>query len=561
MEDIINEITEEVKEKGQNWSKLLKIRYVYIELCKRLQRNTDFFLSLYNKLGSFNFSEQELKEIYEYKVLKNSSYYQVICKSAAVALTTILSRLSIKCEIIETEKFEQHDTFELHHFFVVASDDEYNYFLTPIPDLPNVQNNFKTQAFAAYIPYETTAPDGTKSKYYKGPKIEHKELSDEEIRVLDEKLGYIKSYYKKSEKSDWELLYDDFAIEILKNDFSTNKEYFKIKQEEIPFYKDFMLACIDKDYIIKKLNERVLKQYDDNSVVFIDAEKLFKQLSKGINTYEDMINYRKLVSYFLSSLSDNNANLYCEFLDDFTMFNIKEIKPDELINVINLYIKKYNIDNKQIKGLFKDIIKEINSLHISEGLTKDKLGRFKFRFDEKSHKLAAFIEAEIPIKEKKDNSVNKKYQSYVEHVTEKFRTLFPIIFDCNNGPTDFNNLGYSEQKNVMDRIITNIFNTNKSDFYFEGFEYNEYYPPIYNIINPFPIKSNEDGEYSIIFIIENIINGKTVSFFYDLRKNEFRECGVIEFAHLIREKYTVASNRFKINKMPEIEELENPLKK
>ncbi len=561
MEDIINEIVEEVKEKGQDWSKLLKIRYVYIELCKRLQRNTDFFLSLYNKLGSFNFSEEELKEIYDYKVFKKGSYYQVICKSAAIALVTILNKLLIKCKIIETEKFEQHDTFELHHFFVVASDDEYNYFLTPIPDFPNVQNNFKTQSFASYIPYETTTKYGTKTKYYKGPKIDHKELSEEEIRALDEKLGYIKSYYKKNEKSDWELLYDDFVIEILKSNFSTNKGYYKIKQEEIPFYKDLMLACIDKDYIMKKINKQVLECYDDNSVVFIEAEKLFKQISNGINNYEDLINYRKLVNYFLSSLSNDNATLYCEFLDDFTIFNLKNIKPNEIKNIIDIYINKYNINDKQINGISNNIIKEINNFCSTEDVTKDMLDRFKFRFDEKVHKLAAFIDSKISKKDRENDMINKKYESYVEYVTEKFRTLFPMIFDCNNGTTDFNTLGYSEQKNIMDRIIINIFNTSKSDFYFEGFEYNEYYPPIYNIINTFPIKSNENGEYSIIFIIENVINGKTVSFFYDLRKNKFKECGIIEFAYLIREKYTVASNRFKINKMTDIEKLENPLKK
>ena len=48
IESLVNEIVEGV---NPLWNTLLKIRYVYIEVGKRLSRDTDFFFSVDNKLS------------------------------------------------------------------------------------------------------------------------------------------------------------------------------------------------------------------------------------------------------------------------------------------------------------------------------------------------------------------------------------------------------------------------------------------------------------------------------------------------------------------------------
>ena len=49
------------------WSTLEKIRYVYLTIGSMIQKDTDFFFSVDNKLGEANLSLDEIKSLYCYK--------------------------------------------------------------------------------------------------------------------------------------------------------------------------------------------------------------------------------------------------------------------------------------------------------------------------------------------------------------------------------------------------------------------------------------------------------------------------------------------------------------
>ena len=46
-----------------DWPTLYEIRYVYLAVGKKLMRDTDFFLSVDEKLGDANLSNQEIIEL------------------------------------------------------------------------------------------------------------------------------------------------------------------------------------------------------------------------------------------------------------------------------------------------------------------------------------------------------------------------------------------------------------------------------------------------------------------------------------------------------------------
>ena len=71
-EEINNVIAKIISKVNPEWNKLQIIRFVYLELGKYLEKNTDFFLS--DKLDSLSLSVEEINNIYF--VLWHHSSYQ-----------------------------------------------------------------------------------------------------------------------------------------------------------------------------------------------------------------------------------------------------------------------------------------------------------------------------------------------------------------------------------------------------------------------------------------------------------------------------------------------------
>ena len=97
-EKIIKEVIDGI---DNNYTKDEKIRYVYIELGKRLSKDVDYFFSALNKLGDMNLSVSEMKAIYNNKDLSK----KVICKPCTIALKKVFDRIGIESKIMMTTSF------------------------------------------------------------------------------------------------------------------------------------------------------------------------------------------------------------------------------------------------------------------------------------------------------------------------------------------------------------------------------------------------------------------------------------------------------------------------
>ena len=216
MDEIINNVTDTViKGVNPSWNKLQKIRFVYLELGKYLEKNTSFFLN--EKLDNFSLSKEEMNDIYFNDKLNISerehsiNQYQVICKSAAAFLKNAYDKLGIYSEFVHTIG----DTNNIRHWFIVAVDDDNNqYFLTLAADLPYIKNNLPTCHFASNISFfgrddnpnyeiddesklETVrvAHRDNNGNFLLGHEIKHTVLvNDDKLKDIDYSIGYSRLY-------------------------------------------------------------------------------------------------------------------------------------------------------------------------------------------------------------------------------------------------------------------------------------------------------------------------------------------------------------------------------
>lgn len=329
---IINDIANSV---NKNWSKEEQIRYVYITLGKLVSKNVRFFYSLGDKLEAKNYTYTRLKNVYESKKLNSLS---VICKSAALMLQRIYSKLGINSTLIKTIDYgtykdkNSESEFNIHHYFLCV-DGSYNrrYFLTIIPDLYNIQYGFSTKHFANNIDYERIV-NGKKEQVYEGEKINVYPMSEDEIRELDESIGYITPYYalvngKIIKKSDYNDVFIEFLREFIKKD-----NYQRLLGLETTFYKKASAFQIESgltayNYLngnnveVKKLESwfNYLKQlvsdrFDEDDPLYKDSIGKVNGLKKAIenkNGEKFRIIYELLCANFIKSKYKYKKNSIC----------------------------------------------------------------------------------------------------------------------------------------------------------------------------------------------------------------------------------------------------------
>ena len=183
------------------WSTLEKIRHAYVTIGGLIQKDTDFFFSVDNKLGDKNLSLDEIKKIYEDD--KRTGDLKVICRSAAYILERIYEELGIESKLIKTNSIistiQGEEEFLIHHWILVVKDDDKNYFLTLSADLAYIQMGMETRHFASNIPYKRKMGD-KEVQVYQGEEIKPTLLDKKTLRDIDIKIGYIKNMYTYDEK-------------------------------------------------------------------------------------------------------------------------------------------------------------------------------------------------------------------------------------------------------------------------------------------------------------------------------------------------------------------------
>lgn len=552
-----------IKGVKDEWSALEKIRYVYLELGKILYKNTDFFFSVDNKLGDKNLTIEEIEKIYDDK--KDSGDLKVICRSAAYILQKVYDILGIKSELIKSNNniinYEDEDkdkSLEINHWFLAAYDEDGKaYFLTLASDLPYIQMGMQTKHFATNIPYTKTQKNGNVIQVYCGDEIKHTVLKDEQLRKIDVNIGYLKNYYNYDENyrlsNNVSLNYTDAAIAMLANELKGNKLYYDIEIQNTRFYKKLMeFRSADKELSLygKKLDS--LKKEDWDAWV----KRLCKLVHKKI---EQMIEYK---IYIKTYYNEENWN-YKEWLNDICvqlqrhLFRILKNNHPELYITGDFNYSKWSRSMKKViqseTGIYDidNILLMLDKTNIL--VSSIELGQPTEKFMKVFTLLAYhFLNRNYVLES--DVNGKKVTNKYISH---KFSVLFKKIFSCNEGPTEFNKMNYSEQTVIIKLMLEKMFPELNVANAIIGDNYDEQYTVIQNRIQVYAVKNKTSDEYAFIFHIVGDKSNKDFYddafddcyYFYNPKENVFKVTNILNIGN----DYNIISNRLKTR----IEDMEN----
>ena len=575
MNNIVNKVINNVDE---NWNKLQKIRYVYLELGKYLEKNTDFFLNEKLAKGNLSLSNEEMNDIYIKDKINISNrnntniQYQVICKSAAALLKMCFDKLNIESNLIHTK--EQINN--INHWFVVAKgDNEEQYFLTLVADLPYIKNSLPTVHFANNISYLDAdgkeiyvIPENTNlilsDINYKDKEgnikvvkeIKHTILTNtkesiERLKRIDDSIGYGKLYdinllYKRREIHDLFLKFSEEnskIFQIFRSNFNIPEKdsisIDNITKEQVAYFKNELEIYIGnslfklnkqrnlrqgnpiKNYILRKLKDIKI----DNININLPSRELLKEYKKELKE-----KYKEEVSV-LESL----------FIIEDRFDNFLKIKQE--YNILEEKVNNYNGNNKdEIYNLQKEIF------DIDEKLQKCKQDLSIIQLNNILDRMAYYF-----LKNKLEYTKDKYIP--LDYIVTKFEIMFPVVFDCNYGKdnltpsTFFSIQGYSEQiftiKQLLKKIFIELTENNCKDM--ENYNYN--FSPIENRIQTYPLKDKKTKEYCIGFRFGAKDTENVVQYIYIPSKNLLRRRNPIKD----QEKYWIISERFN----QELQEIEN----
>lgn len=249
-----------------------KMRYVCHELALIFAKNVEFFYDKEN--------EDRRKQIFNnYQTIENN---QVICRNAAYKHVEIAKALGLDCKMIE---IKQDDNQWINHWAI-----EYNgennkrYLINPIPDFYRIQMGFSTKGFCSTSEYAN----------YDGEPFDT--MSEEYLRAIDEKLGYIPGG-----------MYTEEFLEKLREDINARLGTHIIKTTNV--YQDYyykLLELMKKDFL--PLEERLaeIKNVDPNFEKNKDTIKSClqsKKLSNDMRKILHNLSIKELVG------SDSNLEL------------------------------------------------------------------------------------------------------------------------------------------------------------------------------------------------------------------------------------------------------------
>ena len=100
-----------------SWSDLEKTRFVYLEAGKYLEKHTEFYLTLDDKLTYSKLVPKKLDKVYLGR-LRKEEWNKMICKTGAEFIKDVLEELKIKSFLVETVEYIKVKGMKnhLHHF-------------------------------------------------------------------------------------------------------------------------------------------------------------------------------------------------------------------------------------------------------------------------------------------------------------------------------------------------------------------------------------------------------------------------------------------------------------
>ena len=268
----MDEYIEKIKERTKYYNNIEKLRYIYFYIWKIISFYTNF-IYLTNKKKSYIYDniiydKERLDQDFEKRI--------IICKSLAYIMKYILNKVGIKTEI----NIDYYENISYKHVNNIVTLDDEKYIIDLQQDLKNIQIHSTTE-------------------YFLIDKFEYQTISKNQLKKIDEKIGYIsddnpyiEEYLYIIKKSLNENLKIEEKIEkilyLLNNYINTNNMgYYEIRSS---YYS-----------LIKSL----LNQRERNCIKFIDGYQM------GIkNKYNLFILVNNTIVYMYSNNKFNKITLY-----------------------------------------------------------------------------------------------------------------------------------------------------------------------------------------------------------------------------------------------------------
>ena len=309
----------------KSWDDDTKIRYAYIELGKLIHKNVMFFYTIQNNLKGADKEEIRLKSNDISDIMNDDSFINsVVCITSANMLKYIFDNTNIESKIMETAKsdiyVDQYGEAKITHFFVcVTGNDSKKYFLTLNADLHNIQSGFATEHFANNIPYMYE----TGERAYVGEEIHNTVLTDEEIRVLDERIGYLNTYFNDSE----DLSYNDDINVLLRRLYYNKNSYQSMLARETSQYFD-LVKLLNGDKSLEEVLKNPTNIYKDNSEIYLHAN--LREIDE--NRWNDIKKFafvKTIDKYFIEyNITFSNEDI------DLLVSKISNLEFSDILNIL-----------------------------------------------------------------------------------------------------------------------------------------------------------------------------------------------------------------------------------
>ncbi len=533
----IKELCQKVESKiNPSWPTNYKIRRVYTALGQELTKNIDFFFSLENKLEEKNMTLEDIQKVNDGEILEE---YKVTCHSAAIILKNIYDDLNIKSTLMETLKsadYTINDTkVTVPHWIIVVEDDDPNilYEESIIADLPLIRQGMMPKHFIITSPETFSLNKG--NVVYSGNQIAEQRKKLEQIDIAT---GYITTSYAATFNSDFQLAYNDEALNLLRKATQANNLYINLLANDTFFYKRATHFQGENGKTINLFDTKLGEISDKDWQHLISTVCLFVQ-----NKIIQLVNSKEIEECSFSKLGyEEWLKTIC--LDLTFRFPVKN-KYNLISHSIELekdftFKKWYRLMKNNLfeENEVLDLLAKLNTIVTlcnQENIAKSpNAGRTLYNI---LYSIARkFIDTkQLP------NNLNEMAFVPNDYIGNKFFKLFPYIFECNNGPTEFNEMGYFEQVTIIRQVLDILFNELTLNNCQSIPGYQDSYSPVENRIHILPVLNKETNEYSIVFNIVACEKEEDYYFLYNIKQNTFETANILD----IKLNHIIISNRLK----------------
>ena len=320
-----------IKDMPENLSDLEKAKYLYMEIGKVLSYNLEF-----KYCQDYRFQEDIYGEEISIEDIEKGDYQNkiiIVCSQAGKIIQEALERVNIKSHLFG------YEPRECSHIDVVANIDGKNYCLDIALDLANIQKGFQTTGFAL------------KNKLYDGTKCDT--LKKEEIKQIDEKLGYCKDG-----------MYMDDVINMIKKEINDSENIHEFMRKENPELNN---VKITKDMILKYKIDFIYKYMknnieEENKMNIYEVKSYYRNIFRSILTPEEIIKNNNYDFYYNEDGKIKNSSIaeydfeneLIYYIYDDKKRGYEKISNDELKEIsknITFYELKPKLFYRQIKDI------------------------------------------------------------------------------------------------------------------------------------------------------------------------------------------------------------------